>query len=412
MRIALTEGASTDRAGSRRGSRLAFWASAAVIALCLWSSGAPSLLYPLYAAEWGLTPAHTTAVFSAYPATLLVVLLLFGGISDTIGRRRAMLLGVVLICASAVAFALAQDIAWLFVGRSLQGIGTGLALGAASAGLAEHNVRSNPRFASSMASIATSAGLALALVVGGALSQLLPIPLVLAYVVLLSVGVACLIAVWASPDDRPAVRPGWRPQRLSVARGTRLGFVAATLSVSIAYSIGAIYLALGAQMMRAFSGITNMLVIGGLLGGSTLTIGITALFLSRISAHTTIRMGAILSLATLAVMVGAASTGSMIFFYLWCAIGGAAYAFSFTGGLGLITRSAPPEHRGATLSALYLCAYLLQALTAVGAGALATVFDLGAAIDIVAPILAALCVACLVIAVVDIRRVRAVAAIG
>ena len=77
-------------------------------------------------------------------------------------------------------------------------------------------------------------------------------------------------------------------------------------------------------------------------------------------------------------------------------VGGVAYSFAFTGGLGLINRAAPTHHRGATLSLLYLFAYLLQALTAIGAGALATALGLGTAVDIMAPVLGLLCVAALV----------------
>ena len=116
-------------------------------------------------AAWELTPAVTTAVFGTYPLALIVVLVLFGGFSDAVGRRRAMLMGVALIAASAIVFALAPDVGFLFAGRVLQGAGTGLALGAASAALVEHNVSSNARFASSMATVSTSTGLTLALVV-------------------------------------------------------------------------------------------------------------------------------------------------------------------------------------------------------------------------------------------------------
>ena len=38
---------------SRFGRRGSFWVSTLVLALCLWSSGAPSVLYPTYAQEWG-----------------------------------------------------------------------------------------------------------------------------------------------------------------------------------------------------------------------------------------------------------------------------------------------------------------------------------------------------------------------
>jgi MFS family permease len=168
----------------RLGRSGTFWSAAAVLMLCLWSSGAPSVLYPLYAAQWHLPQVVITSVFGAYPLALLVVLLFFGGLSDGIGRRRAMLLGIVFIGLSSVVFALAPNVGFLFAGRVMQGIGTGIALGAASAALVENNTSGNARFPSSLATISTSAGLALAVFLSGLLAQLAPLPLVLSFAVL------------------------------------------------------------------------------------------------------------------------------------------------------------------------------------------------------------------------------------
>ncbi|WP_291045123.1 MFS transporter [Herbiconiux sp.] len=389
-------------------SRAAFWSSAAVLALCLWASGAPSVLYPEYAAAWSLPAVVTTSVFGAYPAALLIVLLLFGGVSDVIGRRRAMLLGVALLAVAAIVFALAPNVGWLFAGRILQGVGTGFALGAASAALVENNPTGNPRVASTLTTVSTAAGLTLALVVSGALAQYAPLPLVLSYVVLAVLCAVAAVAVWRTPADAPrgaggARREGaaWRPAALRLPRGILVPFLAAALSVATAYSMGAVFLSLGAQMARELTGTTDLLVIGALLGISSVAIGLTALFLRSVPAHAAIITGGLVVLASLGLMAWSAASGSLGLFLAWCVVGGAGYSFAFSGGLALVTRVAPDKHRGATLSLVYLVAYLLQASTAVGAGALATALGLGPAIDVMAPILALLATAALVLAAID-----------
>jgi MFS family permease len=432
---------------ARRGT---FWSASAVLALCLWASGAPSVLYPVYAAEWHLPPVVVTSVFGAYPLALLVVLLLFGGISDTIGRRRAMLLGVAFIVLAAAVFAVAPNVGWLFVARILQGMGTGFALGAASAALVENNGSKNPRFASTVTTVATAAGLTLALVVAGFLAQYLPLPLVLSFVVLFVLGALSFVAVWVTPDDRRVLTPDprrvgapaaatptgdsarneaapagnaaaapahaparWRPQALHLPPGILRVFIASTLSVGVAYSVGAIFLSLGAQMARQLTGTTDLLVVGLLLGLSSLMIGLTALFLQRIHAHLAIVLGGAISLLGLVFMAVTAASGSLAFFFAWCVAGGVGYSFAFVGGLSLVNRTAPAQHRGATLSMLYLFAYLLQAVAAIGAGALATALGLGPAVDIAAPALGVLCALAIVFASVDFvaqrRRARVIA---
>ena len=159
-------------------------------------------------------------------------------------------------------------------------------------------------------------------------------------------------------------------------------------------------------MAREFTHTTNLLVIGLLLGSSSLAIGVTALFLSRIHTHTAIIIGAVLGLAGLGIMVAASATGSVALLLAWCIVGGVGYSFAFTGGLTLLNRTAPAEHRGATLSLLYLFAYLLQAGAAVGAGALATALGLRLAIDIAAPVVAILCLIGITLAAVDVAARR------
>lgn len=54
----------------------------------------PCIDIPLYAAEWGLTTFATTAIFAIYPVFVVLTLVIFGNVSDFIGRRETMLLGL------------------------------------------------------------------------------------------------------------------------------------------------------------------------------------------------------------------------------------------------------------------------------------------------------------------------------
>jgi len=397
---------------ARFGIRGTFWAAASVLALCLWASGAPSVLYPSYAAEWHLPAVVITSVFGTYPLALLIVLLFFGGISDYIGRRRSMLIGVALIGISAAVFALAPNVGFLYAGRLLQGVGTGFALGAASAALVENNVSKNPRFPSSLTTVSTAVGLTLALLLSGVLAQLAPLPLVLSYAVLFLLSAVVLLLLALSRDARPAGRAeAWHPQPLRLPRGILRAFIAATLSVAVAFSVGAIFLSLGAEVARQLTGTTNLVVVGGLLGLSAFFIGLTALFLQRLPAHFAIVIGGVLSIVGLGLMAATAASGSLALFLAWSIVGGIGYSFAFTGGLTLINRTAPAEHRGATLSMLYLFAYLFQAAIAIGAGAIATAIGLSRAIDWAAPVISLMCLVAIALALLDLgverRRARA-----
>jgi hypothetical protein len=55
---------------------------------------------------------------------------------------------------------------------------------------------------------------------------------------------------------------------------------------------------------------------------------------------------------------------------------------------------------------LYLFSYLLQAITAIGAGALATALGLGPAVDVLAPLVGVLAVGAVTLAAVDLLAGR------
>ncbi len=224
------------------------------------------------------------------------------------------------------------NVGWLFAARALQGIGTGFAIGAASAKLVEYNVSPNPRFASSLTTASTATGLTLALLLSGVLAQLAPLPLVLSFVLLFALAVVAFVFIALTPDDREAARTDrWRPQPIRVARGTVLPFVVATLSVSVAYTVGALFLSLGASMARQLTHTTNLIVVGATLALSSLVIGVTALLIQRIHAQLAVVVGGVVSIGGLAAMAATAASGSLWLLLLWAVVGGAGYSLSFTG---------------------------------------------------------------------------------
>src|SRR3954447_26446773 len=94
-------------------------------------------LYAIYEREFGFSGAVLTLVFATYALALAPSLLLFGQLSDRLGRRRVMAAGFATATAGLVLFALASGLAWLFAARAVQGLAVGMISGAAAAALVE-----------------------------------------------------------------------------------------------------------------------------------------------------------------------------------------------------------------------------------------------------------------------------------
>lgn len=389
--------------------RASFWTAASVAGVALWASGAPTVVYPLYAAEWHLPPTVTSAIFAVYPLVLVPVLIVFGNLSDVIGRRAVILTGLAALTAGSLVFGLAPDLTWVFVGRALMGAGVGLALSPATAAMVEFGGRNGARRASSVTTAATATGLALSTIVSGALVQYAAEPLHLSFWVLTGITLVVGAFTWFLPRHTPDESAGpWRPRLPRMPQDERPVFAAGTLSISAAYAMGALFLALGAQIARDLVRSDNAFVDGAIISLSAVAIGVVAVLSRGIRPRIAVTVGPGLAIVGMGLLVAAGLAHSLPAFIGASLVAGAGYSLMFSGGLGLVTASAPAHHRAAVISAAYVVGYLVQALAALGLGALATATGLQFALDLGAPLILLLGVAAVV--VVNLPRRLPVAA--
>ncbi len=108
----------------------AFW-------ITLVGTTVPTPLYPLYEMEFGFSSLTVTVVYALYALGVVVGLLVFGRLSDQIGRRPVILIALLLSVVADAVFLTAVDLAMIIVGRIIAGLSAALVIGAATAALAE-----------------------------------------------------------------------------------------------------------------------------------------------------------------------------------------------------------------------------------------------------------------------------------
>jgi MFS family permease len=144
----------------------------------------PTPLYAVYSERFGFSSVVLTAVFALYAFVLVPALMLFGQLSDRLGRRIVLLMGLAAGAAGLVVFAFAESAAWLFAGRAFQGLAVGMASSAATAALVELEPARDSRRPALLAGLAQAGGSGAGPLVAGLLAEWAPDPLRLPYIVL------------------------------------------------------------------------------------------------------------------------------------------------------------------------------------------------------------------------------------
>jgi MFS family permease len=362
-------------AASRRtlSPRSAYALVAAVIGLALFSSGTPSPLYATYRELWGFSPAVLTLVFATYAFGVLASLLLAGRVSDEVGRRPVLVVSLSVLLATTALFMVADSVVWLFVARGVQGLATGLALGAASAALLDLHPTRDTHSVGLANGVASTTGMGLGVLVSSLLIELLPAPRVLPYVAAAVLFAIALVGAWYMPEPvESRNRLRLTPQKPGVPAAIRGPFVLASLGVLSSWSIGGIFMSLGPQLAAQVLGTSDHLLIGVGVFALAASGAVSQLIFGRAAPWAGAAAGSVALAAGLLLVVLAAADNSAALFLAGAVVAGGGFGVAFLGALRALSAVIPPEHRAQVMSAFYVVAYISLSLPAILAGFLVT----------------------------------------
>ena len=372
-----------------------FWLVAGVLFLLLFASAAASPLYGVYQAQWRFSATTLTAVFAVYSLVLLITLLVFGSLSDYLGRRRVIAVALAASAGACGLFLAAHGVGLLFAARALQGAAVGAAASAAGAALIDLQPERSGR-----GPVVTSAATLLGLGAGGlgtsALVQYAPAPTHLVWWLLLGASAAAAVAVLAIPETaagRPGLLASLRP-RVAVPRQVR-GTLAVALPCMIAApAVNGFYLSLGpslaAQVLRSpdllWGGLVIFLVAG--------TGGAASVAFRAVSPPAAMLAGCLALLAGAVMTLAAIQTASAAAFLAGTAVAGAGVGTGFFAGpYRILTALAGPGQRAGLIAAIWIVFYLAFSVPVVAAGVATTHFGLHQTAVVYSAALAALAAA-------------------
>jgi predicted MFS family arabinose efflux permease len=367
---------------------------ASIIVTFLAASAAPTPLYATYQRAWGFSALTTTVIFGVYAIALLGSLLTAGRLSDHVGRRPILLVGIAGQVIAMVVFADAHSVTALLSARIIQGLATGAAIGAIGAAMLDID----PTRGAVANATAPGLGTASGALLSAFAVQWLPAPAHLVYLVLGAVLLVQAGGVLLLPETSPKVPGAARsliPQ-LEIPAQTRGPLSAAAPVLFAVWALAGFYGSIGPSLIDHLVG-SDSVIAGGL--GLVVLTGVAALttyVLRELPASNVMLVGTTALIAGVALTLLAVWAESPLTFFAGTAVAGVGFGAGFQGGIRLVAPLAHPDQRAGVLSVLYLISYPGLGIPAIvagvavvrGGGLMATSYEYGLAVIVLAAVAA------------------------
>jgi MFS family permease len=336
----------------------------------------PTPLYPLFEQRYSFGELMVTVIFAVYAFGVIAGLLVFGNLSDEIGRKPVLLVGLAFSAISAFLFVFAGSLAPIFAGRVGSGFSAGIFTGTATAMLVDLAPGGRRRMASLVAVVVTFGGLGLGTLLSGLLADYARSPLRLPFSVDLVLLVPAVLGLLVTPEtvQRQALR--LRLQRLSVPPEVRGVFIRGATAGFGAFAVAGVFSSVAPAFLGAILGRTSHALAGAIVFilFSASTVG--QLLVSRLSDRRALILGCALLAGGVGLLALALWIESLAALIASASVVGLGQGLVTGAGLAAINQRAPIERRGETASSFFVVMYVGLSLPVIGVGLLANALSL------------------------------------
>ncbi|WP_052114416.1 MFS transporter [Pseudomonas saudiphocaensis] len=348
-----------------------------------------SPLYPLYQEAWQLRTSDISLIYILYMLGALSGLLFMGRLSDTLGFRTVMLLGLLLGWGGTLLTTLAWDLTSLNTGRFAVGLSSSLIVTSATVGLMQISRPDNAQWVSMMTSFLLAFGFGLGPLTGGVIGQWLPYPLVVTYIptlLLCLLGIYALLRIELAPHVPPASGTlGWRtflPRLTGTSRADAWPFILTCACPFFAFGMFGLYASLSPLFLEKMLPWHGPVVSGTAIGVILLASAVTQLACARLPVRWCGSLGLLAVVISNALLVLNFRAGSSLIFSLGVSATALAHGLCLLGGISMVNRIASPAQRSGLISTYLVCGYVGSIAPLFGVGWIADHYGLQTAITL------------------------------
>jgi predicted MFS family arabinose efflux permease len=337
----------------------------------------PSPLYELYRHQFGFSELMVTVIFAIYGFGVVAALLLFGRLSDEIGRRAVLLGGLVLAAAGMTAFLFADGVPLLLVARFLSGLAAGLLSGAATAALIDLTPPARRARATLVSTIAQMGGLGVGPLLAGVVATWIAAPLRTPFWIVLVLLMIAILGVWAMPEaDHGPRRLALRPQSLRVSARARPAFVRGAPATFAGFAVLGLFAALSPALLAAQLAHPTPALIGAVVAAVFFASTVGELFMARVPGPSGLVIGYLALIAGMGFLALSLATSSSTLLVIGGLVAGFGQGLGFRAGLVGVVETTAPQQRAEVSSAFFVVAYVGLSVSVIGVGILTAITNL------------------------------------
>ena len=326
----------------------------------------PTPLYPLFEQRYSFGSLLVTVIFAIYAFGVIAGLILFGNLSDRLGRKPLLALGLVLSAVSALLFLFAGSLLPIYAGRIVSGLSAGTFTGTATAYIIHLAPDGRHRLASFVAVFANLGGLGAGTLLSGLLAEWAPHALRTPF----AVDLVLVTVATAGPAVRPGDRRAQRVQLPAVAARRTAGGdgrLRPRRSRGLQRVRRLRCLRLDRARVPRSGSSSPQSRLAGLL--------VFVLFVFSVGGQALVgrlpnalAAGCAFLVAGVAVLAVSLATDSLAALFASAVVGGLGQGVVVSAGLAAIAERAPAERPGETASSFFAVLYLGLSLPVIAAG--------------------------------------------
>ena len=336
----------------------------------------PTPLYPLFEQRYSFGELMVTVIFAVYAFGVIAGLLVFGNLSDEIGRKPVLMVGLTFSAVSALLFLFAGSLAPIYAGRVVSGFSAGIFTGTATAMLIDLAPGGRRRMASFVAVVVNLGGLGLGTLLAGLLADYARSPLRTPFVVDLVLLVPAVVGLLVTPEtvQRRAFR--LRLQRLSVPSEVRSVFIRGATAGFGSFAVAGVFSSVAPVFVATILGRTSHALAGVIVFILFSASIVGQLLVSLLSDRRALISGCALLVGGVGLLALALGIESLAALIASASVVGLGQGLVVGAGLAAINQRAPVERRGETASSFFVVMYVGLSLPVIGVGLASQAFSL------------------------------------